>query len=113
MSSQNPTNTRHGGVSLFCKNSLTIKIKNDLSFEESIVVELNFGRKKIFFTVLYRSTAFNHASPELLDFLSNVTNLYSKIKNENPYTSFFTGYFKGHSQFWWPDGDTTAEGREI
>ena len=26
---------------------------------------------------------------------------------------FFTGDFNGHSQFWWPDGDTTAEGREI
>ena len=26
---------------------------------------------------------------------------------------FFTGDFNGHSQLWWPDGDTTAEGREI
>ena len=112
VSSQNPTHTRHGGVGLFFKNSLPIKIRNDLSFEESIVAELNFGRKKIFFTVLYRSPAFNHA-PEFLDFLSNVANLYSKIKNENPYASFFTGDFNGHSLFWWPDGDTTAEGREI
>ena len=53
VSSQNPTNTRHGGVGLFFKNSLPLKIRNDLSFEESIVVELNFGPKKIFFTVLY------------------------------------------------------------
>ena len=41
--------------------------------------------------------------------MSNVTNLYSKIKNENPYASFFTGPF----QFWWPGDDTTAKGREI
>ena len=46
VSSQNPTNTSHGGVGLFFKNSLPIKIRNDLSFEESIVVELHFGRKK-------------------------------------------------------------------
>ena len=78
-------------------------------FEESIVAELKFGRKKLFFTVLYRSPAFHHTSPEFLDFLSNFTNLYSKIKNENPYASFFTGDFNGHSQLWWPDGDTTAE----
>ena len=63
--------------------------------------------------MLYRSPAFHHTSPEFLDFLSNFTNLYSKIKNENPYASFFTGDFNGHSQLWWPDGDTTAEGREI
>ena len=26
---------------------------------------------------------------------------------------FFTGDFNAHSQFWWTDGDTTAEGTEI
>ena len=46
VSSQNPTNTRHDGVGLFFKNSLPINIRNDLSFEESIMVELNFDRKK-------------------------------------------------------------------
>ena len=44
MPSKNPTNFRHGGVGLFFKNSLPIKIRDDLSFEESIVVELKFGR---------------------------------------------------------------------
>ena len=42
-------NTRHGGVGLFYKNSLPVIIRNDLSFDESIVVELKFGLKKIFF----------------------------------------------------------------
>ena len=50
--SKNPTNTRHGGVGLFYKNSLPIKIRNDLFFDESIVIELNFGRKTFFFAVL-------------------------------------------------------------
>ena len=108
--SKNPTNTRHGGVGLFY--SLPIKIRNYLSFDESIVIELNFGRKRFFFTVLYRSPGFSHTSPEFKVFLSNFTNLYSKIKNENPYASFFTVDFNDHS-FWWPDGDTTSEGREI
>ena len=45
----NPTNTRRGGVGLFYKNSLPLIIRNDLSFGESIVVEVKFGRKKIFF----------------------------------------------------------------
>ena len=47
-----PLNRKHGGfVGLFYKNSLTINICRDLSFEESMVVELTFGRKKIY-TVL-------------------------------------------------------------
>ena len=43
-----PNNTRHGGVGLFYKNSLPLKIRDDLSFDESIVVELKYGRKKYF-----------------------------------------------------------------
>ena len=30
---------------------------------------------------------------------------------ENPDATFFTGDFNGHSQFWWPGGDTNNEGR--
>ena len=44
----NPANTRRGGVGLFYKNSLPVVIRNDLSFDESIVVELKFGRKNFF-----------------------------------------------------------------
>ena len=76
-------------------------------------MELNFGRKEIFFTVLYRSPTFNHTSAEFANFLSNVTNLYSKIKSENPYGTFFAGDFNAHSKLWWPDGNTTTEGTEI
>ena len=113
MPANNPANTRHGGVGLFYKNSLPVIARNDLTFNESVVVELKFGRKKVFFTVLYRSPAFDHNSPNFQDFLSNFRNLYAKIKAENPFTVFFTGDFNVHSQFWWPDGDTTPEGPEI
>ena len=40
---KNPTNVRNGGVGLFYKNSLPIKIRNDLANDESIVVESNFS----------------------------------------------------------------------
>ena len=62
---------------------------------------------------MYRSPAFNHNSPEFQIFLSNFENLHSKIKAENPFASFFTGDFNAHSQFWWPDGDTTPEGTAL
>ena len=45
--------------------------------------------------------------------LSNFRNLYTKIKAEDPFATFYTGDFNAHSQFWWPDGDTTPEGTEI
>ena len=108
-----PLNRKHGGVGLFYKNSLPINIRRDLSFEESIVVELKFGRKKIFLTVLYCSPSFNHTSPEFQAFLLNFQILYSKIKAENPFAMFFAGDFNAKSHFWWPNGDETLEGREI
>ena len=108
-----PDNVTHGGVGLFYKNSLPIVVRRDLSFSESLVVELKFGRKKIFFTVVYRSPSFAHNSREFQDFMENFRNLHSKVTAENPFAIFFTGDFNGHSQTWWPDGDTNPEGREI
>ena len=109
----NPANIRHGGVGLFFKNSLPVIVRNDLSFDESVVIELKFGRKKIFFTTLYRSLAFNHTSSKFQVFLSNIKSLHSKIQGENPFATFSIGDFNAHSQSWWPDGDTTPEGIEI
>ena len=103
----------HGGVGLFYKNSLPIVVRQDLSFSESVVIELKFGRKKVFFTVLYRSPSFVYNSPEFQDFIENFRTLHSKISAENPFAMFFTGDFNGHSQIWWPDGDTNPEGRAI
>ena len=73
--------------------TFSINIRRDLSFEESIVVELKFGRKKIFLTVLYRNPSFNHTSPEFQAFLLTFKNLYSKIKAENPFAMFFCRRF--------------------
>ena len=64
ISSNKPDNTRHVGVDLYYKTSLPLKVRNDLAFDESIVVELNFGRNNIFFTILYKSPAANHSSTE-------------------------------------------------
>ena len=113
VSAINPANKRHGGVGLFYKNSLPVAVRSDLSFDESIMVELKFGRKKIFFTVLYRSPASDHNSPSFQTFLLNFKNLHTKIQAENPFATFFTGDFNAHSQFWWTNGDTTPEGTEI
>ena len=106
-------NMSHGGVGLFYKNSLPVVIRRDLSFDECLVIELKFGRKKVFFSVLYRSPAYKHNSPEFQTFLLDFRNLHSKIRDENPFAMFFTGDFNGHSQLWWTDGDSNSEGREM
>ena len=79
ISANHPGNIARGGVGLFYKSSLPVIHRQDLSFDECIVIELKFGRrKKIFFTVLYRSPSIKHDSPEFQLFLSNFKNLHHK-----------------------------------
>ena len=67
------------------------KISDDLALEECIVAELNFGRKKIFFTVLYRNPMDKSDNPEFVNFQNveglgvtndegtQLNNLFSKL----------------------------------
>ena len=97
VSRNSSNNTRHGGVGLFYKNSLPLVVRDDLGFDETIVVELKFGRIFLFFTLLYRSPSQTNNSPKFENFLQNID---AKIKSENPYSIFLTGDLYGHSQLW-------------
>ena len=48
---------KKGGVGIFYKDSLPIIIRGDLSLDECIVAELRFGRKKYFYSIVYKSYA--------------------------------------------------------
>ena len=113
INSNSTMNTRRGGVGLFYRNNLPLKVRNDLSFPECIVVELIIKRKSLFFTTLYRSPAFNHNSPEFDLFVENFKNLYNNIHAEKPLAIFFSGDFNAHSISWWPGGNNTPEGKKL
>jgi len=113
ISCNSPLNTKHGGVGLFLKDSLAIKVRNDISFDETLVVEIMIGKKKIFFTVLYRSPSNKVGSVEFNKFLLDFDTLYTNIKKDNPYATFFCGDFNAHSEIWWDGGDTNPEGKQI
>ena len=108
LNSNSTSNNRRGGVGLFYRSNLPIKVRDDLSFPECIVVELKVKRKSLFYTTLYRSPASNHNSPEFNLFLENLKNLYSKIRAEKPLAMFFSGDFNAHSVSWRPEGKTTG-----
>ena len=74
-----PDGSRNGGVGIFYKESLPLRVRLDLSFEECLVSELMFGHKKIFFTVLYRNPANKVSSPKFDHFIK----IFSKTKTTN------------------------------
>ena len=47
---------------------------------------------------------------EFENFLADFENLYRNISKNKPYACFFAGDFNAHSQNWYPNGDTNAEG---
>ena len=66
-----------------------LKIRDDLSFQKCIVTEVRFGRKKIFFTVLYRNPFYKADTTEFMNFITELELLVSKIKLEKPYVMLF------------------------
>ena len=109
----NPDGSRNGGVGIFYKDSLPLRIRSDLSFDECLVSELIFGHKKIFFTVFYRNPKHDVNSVGFLDFVTNFENLCTAIKREKPYAMFFAGDVNGHTQAWYPEGDTNPVGAKL
>ena len=96
-SCNHPHGNRSGGVGIFYKESLPLKIREDLSFSESIVCELIYGHKHIF-TVLYRNPLNKANSDEFNYFLGNLQNLHGQLKLLKPCAMFFTGDFNAHSE---------------
>ena len=109
----NPDGSKNGGVGIFYKDSLPLKIRPDLSFDECLVTELIFGYKKIFFTVFYRNPKNDANSIGFSDYLVNFENLCKSIQGEKPYAMFFAGDANGHTQAWYPEGDTNAVGTKL
>ena len=90
--SDHPTNTKRGGVCLYYKNTLPIKLRSDLHIlDESIVVELTLSRKKLFFVVIYRSPS--QSSDEFDLFLSRLELVIEHMRHEKPDCIILTGDF--------------------
>ena len=77
-SCNNPDGSKNGGVGLFYKEHLPLRIRHDLCFDECLVTELQFDNRKIFFTVLYRNPSSKAKNPKYSAFLNNFKGLYKK-----------------------------------
>ena len=86
-----PSGNKHGGVGIFYKENLP-------------------GKRKVFYSVCYRSPSMKANTPEFENLLADFENLYRNISKNKPYACFFAGEFNAHSQHWWLNGDPNAEG---
>ena len=63
--------------------------------------------------MFYRNPEHKAGSEGFEDFLTNFENMYEQMSSEKPYATFFTGDINGHTQEWYPEGDTNAEGIKL
>ena len=68
------------------------------------------GKRKVFYSVCYRSPSTKTNTPKVEIFLPDFENLYTNIPKNKRYACFFVCDFNAHSLSWWTNGDTNAEG---
>ena len=77
------SNTKRGGVCIYYKETLALKVISTPYLNESLLCEVTIGSKKCIIGPVYRSPSQN--SDEFESFLSNFKFLLQDISNRNPY----------------------------
>ena len=86
-----PSNLKKGGVCIYYKESLAVKLIDVNFLNESILYEVTFDKLKGYITVLYRSPSQN--SSEFDNFLSEFENMINLINSCKPDFTIIVGDF--------------------
>ena len=73
-----PNNIKSGGVCIYYKESLPVRVISLLYLKEALLLEMTCSNKKVIVSVIYRSPSQNNSEFDL--FLSNFEKLLSDIK---------------------------------
>ena len=106
-----PDDIRRGGVCIYYKEALPIKIININYLSECLVCEISFNKKQCFIISLYRSPS--QTTTEFNDFLLNFEQLLKQIVNLNPFMYVILGDFNARSSSWWTGDINSVEGMQI
>ena len=89
-------NVKRGGVCIYYKESLPVRVINLPYLQEALLLELNDQNKKIIISSLYRSPSQN--SEEFESYLTNFEHLLSDINARKPSVSVILGDFNARSK---------------
>ena len=105
--SDHPNDDARGGIGIYYKSSLPCIFKPELTtLNESLVFQVKIGRKKCFFTCLYRNPSNeNNLRDKVDEFTNELNNTLDNIKGKTPYVNLVIGDFNAKNIAWW--GDTT------
>ena len=106
-----PTDSKRGGVCVYFKSILPIKVLDINFFSESVNFELEIDEKMCSFLALYRSPS---QTPDQFDeFMKNFEINLDYVANKNPFLIVVIGDFNAKSENWFKSSKTTHEGKAI
>ena len=106
-----PNTVKRGGVCIYYKESLPVRVINLPYLQEALLLELNDQNKKIYISSLYGSPSQN--SEEFESFLTNFEHLLSNINARKPSVSVILGDFNVRSTSWWSNDIGSLEGIKL
>ena len=109
--SDHPSNTKRGGVCIYYKESLAVRIVNITSLTECLVCEVTIQNKKGYVAVVYRSPS--QSTSEFESFLSGLEDLLSNALCSKSQFTVVLGDFNARSPAWWSEDITTLHGTQI
>ena len=106
-----PSNSKRGGVCLYYKCSIPLKVIDVSYLHKCINFEVKIGGKACNFISLYRSTS--QTKYELKNFIKNLQLNLEYIANQSPFLIIELGYFNVRTQGWYQNDIITFEGSKI
>ena len=106
-----PSGNRRGGVCIYYRESLPIKLLNVNYLKECICFDLKIGKKLCTIVALYRSPS--QSLDEFENFLNNLNLTLESITQKNPFLTIVIGDFNARLSKWWTDDKTTQEGLKL
>ena len=102
-----PSNQKRGGICIYHKDFLPIKVDNESCLKECLNFSLSVYGKQCNITLI-------HCSPSQSSdtFLSNFKLLLDYIENRNPFVSIINGDFNARSNNWCSSNKTTYKGKK-
>ena len=109
--SDHPSNTKRGGVCLYYKNNLPLRVVNIGYLNECLILELKVGDKICSFVVLYRSPS--QSQDEFETFSDNFEMTLDILEQKSPFLMTAIEGFNAKSKKWYSQDKTSFEGKTI
>ena len=106
-----PSNQKRGGICIYHKYFLPIKVNNISCSKECLNFSVSVYGKQCNITLIYRSRS--QSLEEFDKFFLNFEFLLDYIVNRNPFVSIIIGDFNARSNNWCSSDKTTYEGKKL